>query len=324
MLGTITEEGPLQSVQHGALAPAAARQAAAGPSTGQLTSPGNVEAVGSPPTYTAWRQLVAVVSGKGGVGKSNVAAGLSILLSASGARVALVDADIGLGNLDVLLGVSGGPTLAEVAAGWKSMEEILLPLPCGVHLAAGGSGPQAPSLVWRSVMLEGLARIRRVFDVVLLDCGSGIGPEVMDFCALADHVLVVTTPEPTALTDAYGLIKSLALHGNRARVSVLVNMAASREEARATQVRLAAVAGRFLGRVVYDGGYVLADRKVPQAVRRRRPFVLEYPGSPASRCLKALAAKLRPGGSLPFEPNGGLVKRIVSRLSLDRNGHKAQ
>ena len=263
-----------------------------------------------PDDRAAWRQLIAVASGKGGVGKSNVAAGLAILLSASGARVALVDADVGLGNLDVLMGVNGASTLAEVAAGRKSIEQVLTRLPCGARLAAGGSGLKAPAALWRSAVLEGLSRIRGSFDLVLLDCASGVGSDVMDFCAVADHVLVVTTPEPTALTDAYGMIKSLTRGGHSGRLSVLVNMASNRAEARACQARLASVAGRFLGITIYDAGHVVADPKVPAAVRKRRHFVLEYPRSPASRCLVALAVKLWPGSALLDRPSSGLARGI--------------
>jgi flagellar biosynthesis protein FlhG len=267
--------------------------------------------------YCPWRQVIAVTSGKGGVGKSNLAASLSVLLSASGARVALVDADIGLGNLDVLMGVNGAPTLADVAAGQKLLEEVLVELPCGVHLAAGCTGPVAGNgsyALWRSALLEGIDRIRRRYAFVVLDCGSGIGTEVMDFCAAADQVLVVTAPEPTAMTDAYAVIKSLSLRGLRARVSVLVNFASGREEAKACQARLASVAGQFLGRTIYDAGYVVADSKVVSAVKGRRPFVLAYPRCPASRCLTALASKMCPGSPLLNQKKTGLIGRIARWL----------
>ena len=261
-------------------------------------------------------QIIAVTSGKGGVGKSNIAAGLSILLAAAGTRVALVDADLGLGNLDVLLGVGGGPTLSDVLAERKSLREVLRALPCGVSLAAGGSGPVAYGPTGgRRVLLDAIAGARQDHDVVILDCGSGLGDGVMDFCWLADHVLVVTTPEPTALTDAYGMIKSLAAMGHPGRVSVLVNQACDQGEAKRTYARVAGVSGQFLGRTVYEAGHVVADPKVPRAVRRRMPFVLAYPRCPASRCLTALAVKLRPRQVAGRDDRpAGLLRRVLRWL----------
>ncbi|KKL80489.1 hypothetical protein LCGC14_2004230, partial [marine sediment metagenome] len=160
-----------------------------------------------------------------------------------------------------------------------------------------------------------LADLAGEYDLVILDCGSGIGPEVTDFCELADQVVVVTTPEPTALTDAYGMIKSLALRQLAGRVSILVNFAADRNEAKATHARIAAVAKQFLGRTVYEGGYLLTDPKVPAAVRQRRPFVLAYPWCPASRCLTTLAVKLRPRGiAHKATQKGGFLSRVLKWL----------
>jgi len=263
------------------------------------------------------RRVIAVTSGKGGVGKSNIAAGLSVLLSASGARVALVDVDIGLGDLDVLMGVSGSPSMADLAAGRMGLEEILVDLPWGARLAPGASGPAGGKdsyPVWCGRLLAGIRRLGEQYDYVILDCGSGIGREVMDFCALADQVLVVTSPEPTAMMDAYGVIKCLCVNGNRARISVVVNCASHREQAKASQGRLASVARRFLGRTIYDGGYVLWDAKVPAAVHQRKPFVLAYPRGPASRCMVALASKLCPGSPLLNRPKRGLIARMLKRL----------
>ena len=242
-------------------------------------------------------EIIAVTSGKGGVGKSNIAASLSILLARAGARVALVDADLGMGNLDVLMGVSKALGLGEVLSGRRSLPAVMRALPCGVDLAAGTSGPDAGA--WRDGGgLEGLlwelAGLRHRYDLTILDCGSGIGPEVTGFCQLAGQVLVMTTPEPTALADAYGMIKALVGLECQARISVLVNFAADRDDARGVYARVASVARQFLGKAVYEAGYVLRDPNVPAAVRRRQPFVLAYPRTPASRCLMNLAVKLRP------------------------------
>jgi len=260
------------------------------------------------------RQILAVTSGKGGVGKTNISAGLSILLSQAGLDVALVDADLGLGNLDVLLGGSAGPSMADVMAGRRSLEQILIELPCGAKLAPGGSGAvfaHKADPAWRDKLLHDLVRLRNVHDLVLIDCGSGIGQDVIDLCMLADHMLVITTPEPTAMTDAYGLIKTLHRQGQAGRMSLLVNMAASHQEAKAAFARISSVASHFLGRTVFDAGHILADAKVPLAVRNRQPFVVDHPGCRASRCLKALAAKMQPQGIIREKERDGLLGKIM-------------
>jgi len=266
----------------------------------------------------ARRQIIAVTSGKGGVGKSNLAAGLSILLAAGGVRIALVDADLGMGNLDVLLGVNGGTTLNDVLAGRKSVRDVLQTLPSGVDLATGSSASSAGNILdpqRRRSLLADLKAVRDEHDLVILDCGSGLGREVTDFCEIADQVLVTTTPEPTALTDAYGMIKALVVSGYPGRISILVNFASDRNEAKQTYARIASVANQFLGRAVYDAGYVLLDPKVPASVRRREPFVLAFPNCPATRCLTALAVKIRPRDvSTKRAGKSGLIRRIIEWL----------
>ena len=277
-------------------------------------------------------RVLAIASGKGGVGKSNIAAGLAILLSAGGARVALVDADLGFGNLDVLLGVSPTLTLEDVFAGRKRLEEVLVEVAEGVRLAAGspalaGMGLQGPGFT--SELLGGVLRLREGHDFIILDCGSGLTPETQAFCGIADEVIVVTSPEPTALADAYGLIKALAYGPDHARLSVLVNMASGRDEAKAASERIASVAGRFLGKTIYDAGYVLNDGHVPAAVRRRRPFVLTYPRCGASTSLRALAAKLRPetagteaASKRLLRRLGKMVGRVSPKAMFGGHGHK--
>ncbi len=244
---------------------------------------------------------IAVTSGKGGVGKSNIALNLSILLSAAGNRVALLDADFGLANLDVLVDAPVRANLAHVVAGQRRLSEVVIDLPCGVQLAPGASGlAQMANLneFQRSNLLNELAGLEEENDVIVVDTGAGIGKNVITFAGGADTVLVVATPEPTSITDAYAVIKVLHQAGCQARVSVLVNFAADRTEARATYNRIATVAREFLGVALFDAGYVLTDAKVALAVRKRQPFVLAYPRCQASRCLAALATKLCRGGGL--------------------------
>ncbi len=258
-------------------------------------------------------QTIAIASGKGGVGKSNVALNLSILLSASGSRVALVDADLGLANLDVLLQADVHTNLSHVISGKRRLEEIVVDLPSGVQFVPGASGLAKMAQLsefHRAQLLQGLSILEANNDVVLVDCGAGIGPNVTQFAAAADMVIVVTTPEPTAVTDAYAVIKVLTQGGYEGKITLLVNFATDRQEARETHQRISTVARQFLGAKVFDGGYVLRDPRVSEAVKRREPFVLTYPRCPASRCLATLATKLCAGGAL-VRKKEGFFKRVA-------------
>jgi len=244
---------------------------------------------------------IAVTSGKGGVGKSNVALNLAILLSAAGNRVALLDADLGLANLDVLSDARARANLAHVVAGQKKMRDVVIDLPCGVQLVPGASGLTRMADLnefQRNNLLQDLSTLEEENDIIVIDTGAGIGRNVTSFAAGDDTVLVVTTPEPTSITDAYAVIKVLHQLNSKARIGLLVNFVSSRNEARATYNRVASVARQFLGLAIYDAGYVLADAKVAAAVRKRQPYVLAFPRCPASKCIAALATKLSRGGGL--------------------------
>ena len=259
-------------------------------------------------------RTIAVASGKGGVGKSNIALNLSILLSAAGNRVALVDADLALANLDVLVNVTPRGNLSHVIAGTRTLDEILIDLPSGVQLVPGGSGLAKVadlSDFQRAKLLEDLSALEADNDVIIIDCGAGIGPDVLNFAAGADNLLIVTTPEPTAITDSYAVVKVMTQRQYSGHLSLLVNFAPGRHEARMTHQRIAGVARQFLDATLYDAGYVLTDPKVPDAVARREAFVLAHPRCPASRCLAALATKLCAGGSLVSHKEG-FFRRVAS------------
>ncbi len=267
----------------------------------------------TPPPARRATKTIAVCSGKGGVGKSNVALNLSIMLSSAGNRVALVDADMGMANLDVLLNADIQGDISHVVAGTKRLEDVVVDLPSGVQFVAGASGLARLanlSEFQRTRLAEELTQLEADNDLIIIDCGAGIGPDVLQFASGADIVLVVTTPEPTAITDAYGMIKALSRRGYIGSLSVLTNQADNRQEGRATYQRLAEVAKRFLDIRIFDAGYIDEDPKVRQAVRRRQAFVLAYPKCPASRAIAALVNKLSPGGALVRQKEG-FFRRMV-------------
>lgn len=258
-------------------------------------------------------RTIAIASGKGGVGKSNIALNLAIMLSASGQRVALMDADLGLANLDVLLDVDARSNLSHVIAGTRRLEDVIVHLPNGVQLVPGASGLARLahlSEFQRAQLLREMGKLEADNDIILVDCGAGIGPDVMHFASAADSTIVVTAPEPTAITDGYAVIKVLSQMSYRGAISLLVNFAPDRQDARTTYQRISGVAKQFLSTRVLDAGYVLIDPKVREAVRRREPFVLAFPRCPAARCVAALATKLCEGGAL-MEQKESFFRRVA-------------
>ena len=262
-------------------------------------------------------RTIAICSGKGGVSKSNVCLNLSILLSAAGNRVAIVDADLGLANLDVLVDVGVVANLSHVVAGTHRLIDVVVDLPWGVQLVPGASGLAKMAQLsefQRAQLLAELVTLEADNDIIVIDCGAGIGADTLQFAAAADNVVVVTTPEPTAITDAYAVIKVLSQRDFKGQISLLVNMVTDRHEARRTYERLADVAKRFLGTTVLNGGYMPEDPKVKVAVRERKPFVLTSPQCAASRCLASMASKFCSGGSL-VDNKEGFFRRVANWLS---------
>lgn len=240
-------------------------------------------------------RTIAIASGKGGVGKSNVAANLAVALGESGARVLLLDADLAQANLDLLLGVHPRFDLEHVLAGQKSIEEIVVAGPRGVSLVPAGSG--APGLAdlddYRlESLLRGIGTIEAEVDLILIDVASGVSRQVLSFCLAADEVLVVTTPEMPAFSDAYALMKMLRQRGLKQPPKLLVNAAGSAEEAEEVSHRLRLVARRFLKVEPESLGFVPFDPAVPRAVRLQEPVVAAFPRSPAALAFRGLATRI--------------------------------
>src|SRR6476659_6001961 len=211
--------------------------------------------------------VIAVTSGKGGVGKSNVAVNLAIQLSAAGKQVVLLDADLGLANADVLCNVDLPHNLSHVIARQKQLNEVVVSAPGGFRLIGGASGLARMADLTdhdRERIIHAMSELEQAADVILVDTGAGISPNVLSFTRAADHVLIVTTPEPTAITDAYAVVKVISRgaagppmgeNGHR-RLSLLVNQAKSQFEARVVYERIAKVAHQFLNVSVFEAGHV--------------------------------------------------------------------
>ena len=260
-------------------------------------------------------RVLAITSGKGGVGKTNIAVNLAACLAMRGRRVALLDADMGMANADLLCNLTPRANLAHVIAGRKRLDEVMLEGPGGFTLIPGASGlaQMANLSEYERARLAGLFRqLENDYDLMLIDTGAGIGPNVISFLLAADELLVITTPEPTSITDAYAVIKTVHRRREAAPVRLLVNLAASEAEARRVRERIASVCQRFLGMQPADAGHLVADPAVAAAVRRRRPFILENPHAPASLCIERLASRMS-GHSIAPDA-GGFFRRVASWL----------
>ncbi|MGD9692792.1 MAG: MinD/ParA family protein [Phycisphaerales bacterium] len=265
---------------------------------------------------------IAVASGKGGVGKTNLCVNLAAIFAQSGLRVTLLDGDLGLANADVLCNVVARRHLGHVVEGRCTLEEVGVEAPGGFKLIPGAGGVAAladlPERDLRTI-LSSLGRIERATDVLLIDCGAGAGRTVMSFLSAADASLIVTTPEPTALTDAYALIKLFHNEGGLAAtadIALAINMATSPEDGRKAHTRINSVAERFLGRSAPLAGVIPWDPHVGAAVRARSPFVLAHPACAASRALRDVARAMRPltPPARDARAPSGLARRLLARI----------
>jgi flagellar biosynthesis protein FlhG len=241
-------------------------------------------------------RTLVVTSGRGGVGKSNLAANLAVALGARGARVVLVDGDLAQANLDLLLGVHPRWDLGHVLAGEKTLDEVVVPGPERVTLVPAAAG--APELAdlddFRcELLLRSLGIADEGADLMIVDTASGMSRQTLELCRAAHDLLVVVTPETTTFSDAYGLVKALQREGALARPPrLVVNMATSLEEAEEATKRMQLFARHFLRLEVEALGTVPYDPSVPRAIRAQEPVVLSHPQSPAAIAYRSIAARL--------------------------------
>jgi flagellar biosynthesis protein FlhG len=258
--------------------------------------------------------VIAVASGKGGVGKTNVAVNLSVALARLGHRVGLVDADFGLGNVDVLLGLTPERNIGALLTGEASLDELLVAGPAGVWILPASSGLReltAFTMAQRAILADAFGRLRGRFDFMLIDTAAGISDTVIDTILLADRVLVVTSLEPSAIVDAYATVKVLTAASPATEIGIVVNRVRSAEDATVAFRQLEMAAIRFLRRSLKFYGFINEDVALRESVLIQRAVVEDAPQADATRSFRLLAARL--AGSAPVD--GRPVKAPFARTA---------
>lgn len=260
-------------------------------------------------------RVIAVTSGKGGVGKTNVSANVAVLAAQLGKRVLIVDGDLGLANVEIVFGLTPRFHLGHLLDGTAELSQVLASGPEGVRVLPGGSGIRNLTLLddaQKLRFMSALDTIEDEFDLVLIDTSAGIGDNVLFFVGGAQEALLVVSPEPTSLTDAYAVVKVLSLEAGVEHFGVLVNPVATEQAAREIYEKLCNVTRRFLKARLKLLGFLPRDENMHRAVLAQKALVQAFPQSPASRALKVVTDKLLADGPPPRSVGG--LKFLWQRL----------
>jgi flagellar biosynthesis protein FlhG len=248
-----------------------------------------------PPGRGRYARVIAVTSGKGGVGKTSVCVNLALAFAQTGRKVAIFDADLGLANVHILMGVKPRFNLRHVIEDNFKLEDILTEGPEGVKLMSGGQGVREMANLTaeqRRVILRELDRLEREVDILLIDTGAGISENVLRFATFADEVIAVTTPNIAAAADGYSIIKILLETEPNSKIGLVSNMVNNMYHSKNVFNRIDTATRKYLNYPLGDLGYIVDDHHVEAACQQRKPFMLEYPGSEASKCMRSIATTI--------------------------------
>ncbi|SCY13540.1 MinD/ParA family protein [Alkaliphilus peptidifermentans] len=240
-------------------------------------------------------RIICITSGKGGVGKTNFTLNLAIALSMQNKKVVIFDADLGLANIDVVLGAVPKYTLADVVNGKKELMDVMIPGPNGIKIISGGSGITALIDLTQEklqYLIEKFQGINDYADIILIDTGAGLSTSVLSFALAAEEVVVVCTPEPTAITDAYAMIKTIGKREEGKKLKLLINRVESVNEGKVAFEKLKNACEKFLNVQIEKLGFLADDIVVSRAVKMQKPFILQYPNSLVSKNVEVIALKL--------------------------------
>ena len=267
-------------------------------------------------------RVISITSGKGGVGKTNVVGNLAIACQQMGKKVLIFDADLGLANIDIIFGLQPKYDIENIIKGEKDLSPVIVHGPEGVAVIPASSGAQELSNLTEGQkinLLNEFDTLNDVFDILLIDTSAGISSNVIYFNLAAEERIIVVTPEPTSITDAYALIKVMFFQHGTKSFLLLPNMVANEREAKGVYENLSRVTARFMGGIDLEyAGYIPLDRDLPKAVSKRSPVICSYPDGPASNGFKLLAEYLlKQTNTGPIDGN---IKFFWKRLMAVNSG----
>lgn len=241
-------------------------------------------------------RIISVTSGKGGVGKTSLSVNLAAHLSKQGTKILLIDADLGLSNVEIMLGVTPSYTLKDVIKHGKDIEDVIINGPYNLDFISGGNGfleLAELSEIEREEILIKIHKLEELYDIIIIDTGAGISKNVTAFLTISDEIIVITTSEPTALTDAYSIMKVISEEKLKQKIGLIINRVKTKSEFQQASNILISTAKKFLGEKIKSLGYVYEDPNVRKTIYKKTPFVIYYPDSKASDCIIDIVANLK-------------------------------
>jgi flagellar biosynthesis protein FlhG len=277
----------------------------------------NKPAAAAKPKEAKKTRIITVTSGKGGVGKTNMSVNMALAYARLGKKVVVMDADLGLANVNVMLNMIPKFNLYHVIRKQNTMREIMVETDYGISIVAGASGfSKIANLTEdeRQNFIHELDTLSNA-DIIIIDTSAGVSSNVLDFIAAADDAVIITTPEPTAITDAYGIIKIIATEIDSLNIGLklVINRVKSAGEARKVADRMTNIAGQFLNLKVEYLGFVYDDTMVSQAVLRQRPFMVIDPKCRASQCVQHIVGRMERSEVRESGGFGNLIRRLFGR-----------
>jgi len=262
-------------------------------------------------------RIITVTSGKGGVGKTNLSVNMALAFARLGKKVVVMDADLGLANVNVMLNMIPKYNLYHVIKKQKTIKEIMVETEYGISIVAGASGFSQIANMGEKERRDFINELDTLSnaDIIIIDTSAGVSSNVLDFIAAADDAIIITTPEPPAITDAYGIIKIIATEYDSLNMGLklVVNRAKTAAEARKVAERMINIAGQFLNLKVDFLGFIFDDPAVPQAVLRQKPFMVVDPKCKASTCIQHLVERMDRNKPKETAGFGAMMRKVFGR-----------